>query len=53
MTDSMNNCKSLNISTGTVMRNPVMWKFVPDHLKTKPMYKNAVTKITFRNRICS
>ena len=27
--------KSLNISTETVMRNPKMSKFVPDHLKTK------------------
>ena len=32
---STNIHKSLNISIGTVMRNPVMLKFVPDHLKTK------------------
>ena len=27
--------KSLNITIGTVMKNPEMLKFVPDHLKTK------------------
>ena len=27
--------KSLNISIGTIMKNPEMLKFVPDHLKTK------------------
>ena len=26
---------SLNISTGTVMKNQEMLKFAPDHLKTK------------------
>ena len=31
--------KSLNISIGTVMRNPEMLKFVPAHLKTKKMCK--------------
>ena len=34
--------KSLNISIGTVMTNPDMLKFVPDHLKTKKMCKQAV-----------
>ena len=37
MVDSMDICKSLNINTGTVMKNPEMLKFVPDHLKTKKM----------------
>ena len=32
---STNIYKSLNISTGTVMEDPKMLKFVPDHLKTK------------------
>ena len=32
---SKNIYKSLNISIGTVTRNPEMLKFVPDHLKTK------------------
>ena len=31
----MNFYKSLNISIGTVMKNPEMLKFVPDHRKTK------------------
>ena len=31
----MDFCKSLNISTGTVMKNTEMLKFVTDHLKTK------------------
>ena len=30
--------KSLYISIGTVMKNPEMLKFVPDHLKTKKMH---------------
>ena len=42
--------KSLNISIWTIMRNPEMWKFVPDHLKTKKMGKHAVKK---HNDICS
>ena len=29
--------KSLNINVGTVMKNPEMLEFVPDHLKTKKM----------------
>ena len=34
---NMNIYKSSNISTGTVMRNPEILKFVPGHLKTKKM----------------
>ena len=34
--------KSLDISIGTVMKNLEIWTFVPDHLKTKKMYKHAV-----------
>ena len=44
--------KSVKISTGTVMKNPEMLKFVPEHLKTKIMCKHAVKKITFSNKIC-
>ena len=29
-------------STGTVIKNPEMLKFIPDHLKTKKMCKHAV-----------
>ena len=36
---STNIYKSFNISTGTVMRNPEMSKFVSDDLKTKKMCK--------------
>ena len=35
MVDSMYVYKSLNIIIGTVMKNPEMLEFVPDHLKTK------------------
>ena len=34
MVDSMDIYKFLNISIGTVMRNPEMLECVPDHLKT-------------------
>ena len=34
--------KSLNISIRTVIRNPELLKFVPDHLKTKKMCKNSL-----------
>ena len=33
MVDIMDIYNSLNISTGTAMKNPEMLKFVPDHLK--------------------
>ena len=39
--------KSLNISAGTVMKNPEMLKFVPDHLKTKTMCKHPVKKLPY------
>ena len=32
---SMDIYKSVNINIGTVMKNPEMLKFLPDHLKTK------------------
>ena len=35
MTYIMDVYKSLNISIGTVMKNPEMLKLVPDHVKTK------------------
>ena len=34
--------KFLNISIGTVMKNPEMLRFAPDHLKTKKTCKHAV-----------
>ena len=42
MVDIMDSYKSLNISLETVMKNPEILKFVPDHLKTKKMRKHAV-----------
>ena len=39
--------KSLNISFGTVTRNPEMLKFVRDHFKTKKLCKHAVQKLPF------
>ena len=39
--------KSLNISIGTVMRNPEMLKFVPDHLKTRKICKHGVKRLPF------
>ena len=39
--------KSLNISTVTIIKNPEMLKFVPDHLKTKSMCKHAVKKLPY------
>ena len=44
---SMDTYKSIKIITGTIMRNPEMFKFVPDHLKTKKMCKHAVKKILY------
>ena len=35
MVDIMDIYKSLNISIATVIKNPEMLKFVPDHLKIK------------------
>ena len=43
MVDIMDNYKSY-ISIVTVMKNPEMLKFVPDHLKTKKICKHAVKK---------
>ena len=39
--------KSLNINIGTVMKNPEMLKFVPDHLRTKKMCNYAVKKLPY------
>ena len=45
MVDSTDICKSLSINIRTVMKNPEMLKFVPDHLKTKKMSKHTVKKL--------
>ena len=53
MIDIMDVYKSLDISTITVMKNPEMLKFVPDHLKTKNLCKHAFKKITLSINIYS
>ena len=47
MADIMDIYKSLNISIVTVIRNPEMLKFIPDHLKTKTFCKHAVKKLRY------
>ena len=48
MLDIMNVYKSLGISIGTIMKNPEILKFIPDHLKTKnKMCNHAVKKLTY------
>ena len=42
MVDIMDIYKSFNISVGTVIQNPEMLRFVPDHLKKKKVCRNAV-----------
>ena len=39
--------KSLNISTGTVMKNPEMLKLVRDHFKMKEISKRAVKTLSY------
>ena len=43
----MDTYKSLNISIGTVMKNPEMLTFVSDHLKTKKLWKHPVRKLPY------
>ena len=45
MIDSTDIYKSSNIDIRTVMENPKMLKFVPDHLKTKKICHHAVKKL--------
>ena len=39
--------ESLNISIGTIMKNPEMLKLVPDSRETKKMCKHAVKKFPY------
>ena len=39
--------KTLKISVGTITKNLEMLTFIPDHLNTKNMCKNAVKKLPF------
>ena len=47
MVDSMDVYKYLNVSTGTVMKNPKVLELVSDHLKTKKLCKNAAKKLPY------
>ena len=48
--NSTDNCKTLKISIGTIIKNPEMLKFVPDQLETKKTCKNAIKKLLFVTR---
>ena len=43
--NSLKNYKFLTVSIGAIIQNPVMLKFIPDHLKTKKKCKNAGNKL--------
>ena len=45
MVNSMDTYNSLNINTGTVIKDPEILKFVPDPLKTKQICNYAVEKL--------
>ena len=47
MVDNMDIYKSLSINIGTVMKNPEMLTFVPDHPNTEKMCKNVVKKLPY------
>ena len=47
MVDIIDVFMSLNISAVTVMKNPEILKFIPNHLKTKKMCKHAVKKLPY------
>ena len=53
MVDIMGVYNYLNISAVTVMKNPEMLRFVPDHLKIEKMCKHAVKKISLSIKIYS
>ena len=43
----INNCKTLKINIAAIIKDPEMLRFVPDHLKTKRISKNAVKNMLF------
>ena len=47
MVDSIYIHEPINTYIGTVMENPDMLKFVPDHLRSKEMGNYAVKKLLF------
>ena len=53
MVDIIDIYKSLNISIGTVMKNPEMLNLFLIHLKSKKLCKQAVTKLPYLLRYVS
>ena len=51
MAENMSIYKSFNINIATLMKNPEMLIYVPDHLKTKKMCKHAVKKFLINIRL--
>ena len=47
MVDNIDTYQSFNINIGTVMKNPEMLKFIPDHLKTEQISNYAFKKLPF------
>ena len=47
MVDIIDIYKSLNVSIGTLMRNPKILEFVPDHPKTKQLCQHGVNKLPY------
>ena len=47
---SMDIYKSTKVSIETVMKNPELIKFVPDHFQTKKLCKHPVKKLPFQLR---
>ena len=43
----------LKLSIGTIIKNPEIIRFIPDHLKTKKVFKHTVKKIPFVIRYVS
>ena len=50
MVDNIDTYKLFNINIRTVMKNPEMLKFIPDHLKTEQISNYAVKKLPFTIR---
>ena len=44
---SIGTYKTVKINIGTVMRNPKMLNLVPDHPKTKKVYKHNFKKLPY------
>ena len=47
MVDGMCIHKPINTNIGTLIKNPEMLKFIPNHLKTKQLCNYAIKKLPF------